>query len=376
MKITYAITKGNWGGAQKYVFDLATAIKTRGYEVSVVFGAPGKLEDVCQKAGITTRVLPLLQRDIHLFKEVSSFLTLRKILKEERPDILHLNSPKMGGLGSLAAQIVGVPKIIYTAHGWSWNEDRSPLSKLLIKLSSWFTILMCDKVIVLSNYEKEQVSKWPWVKNKIVVIPIGVEPIAFLEREEARNILRASNSKIPTSSDTIWFGNIAELHRNKGLEYAIEAVGLLPKEIKCIYIIIGIGEELSNLQKLIDKLGLSDKVFLAGFQENAAKLLKAFDIFLFSSIKEGLPYTILEAGLAQLPVISTDVGSIHDVITDKVSGILVKRKKSELLKDAVILLSSNQNIQDQYAKELHETIQNRFSALRMVDKIVSSCYIS
>ncbi len=402
MKITYAITKGNWGGAQKYVFDLATAMKERGHEVSIVFGEPGKLEDLCKEAGIPTRTIPHLQRDISILKEISSFFRLIKILGEDKPDVLHLNSTKMGGLGSIAAQILNFQfsilhflkiinyklkiKVVYTAHGWSFNEDRSPLSRLIHKIASWATIIFSTKVIVLSEHEKMQVIHWPGAKNKILVVPIGIKEIDFLTKKEARQLLEDSlwkafprrlqlgkESPAAIGAETIWIGNIAELHKNKGLEYAIQAVSRLPLNLKYVFMIIGVGEEEKKLQTLIEKLELKKKVFLLGFQKSAARFLKAFDIFLFSSIKEGLPYALLEAGAAGLPVVSTEVGSISDIITDHHSGLLCHPKNPSALKEALEVLLSSPNDRTEYGQNLKAKIMAQFTFEKMV-KMTLSCY--
>ena len=311
MKILYGITKGNWGGAQKQVFDLATALAQAGNDVSVVFGglASGtELQSRLTETKIPSIVLRTMDRDINFFKEIRSFISLIKILRRERPDVLHLHSPKMGGLGGLAGRITGLPRIIYTAHGWTFNEERPWIQKWLIAFFSWLIILCSHQTIVLSEKEKKQVVKWPFVKKKIIVIPNGIKNIDFLDRVDAeKSILSSSLSALPPRP---WVVTIAELHKNKGLTYAIEAVSLLPQETQLTYFIIGEGEERSQLEKLIDEKGLKSRVFLLGFHKNASKLLKAFDLFLFPSIKEGFPYALLEASQAGLPIIASAVGQV------------------------------------------------------------------
>lgn len=134
---------------------------------------------------------------------------------------------------------------------------------------------------------------------------------------------------------------------------------------------MGIGEEQKKLTALIEKLHLEHKVFLVGFQKSGVTLLKAFDLFLFSSIKEGLPYALLEAGLASLPVISTDVGSISDLITDRSSGLLVPSKNPEALKNAIEELVFSTAARTEYGKNLNHKISTEFSFKKMVEKSLS-----
>src|SRR3989338_7709209 len=104
MKVLFVITKSNWGGAQRYVYDLATALLRENYEVAVAVGGQGLLAENLKMAGIRVVGIPHLERDVNFFKETLSTLYLWKIFKSEQPDIIHLNSSKVGGLGAIAAR--------------------------------------------------------------------------------------------------------------------------------------------------------------------------------------------------------------------------------------------------------------------------------
>ena len=125
MKILYVITKANWGGAQKYVYELATAMKERGHEVAVAYGTEGLLAERLGQAGIRTLPIGGLSRDIDAKAEVSAWRSLLSLIKEEQPDLVHVNSSK-GGLALIAARIAGIRRIIFTAHGWAFNAEPLP----------------------------------------------------------------------------------------------------------------------------------------------------------------------------------------------------------------------------------------------------------
>ncbi len=103
-KIIFVITKSNWGGAGRYVFDLATTL-TSDYDVAVALGGTGLLVDKLRKENIRTIPIPSLGRDIHVRADSSAFFELLAIFKKEKPDVVHLNSSKAGGLGALAARM-------------------------------------------------------------------------------------------------------------------------------------------------------------------------------------------------------------------------------------------------------------------------------
>ncbi len=112
-KILYVITKGNFGGAQRYVFDLATHFK-EDCEVAVALGAGETLERKLTEKNVRTIKIPDLSRDVSLISDIKSFFFLIRVFQKERPDVVHLNSTKIGALGALAARIAGIQKIIFT----------------------------------------------------------------------------------------------------------------------------------------------------------------------------------------------------------------------------------------------------------------------
>jgi len=370
-RILYVITKSNFGGAQKYVYDLATGIAPDDFDVAVAMGGEGILADKLRKARVRTITIPSLARDINPVKDLTSFFALLRVFRAERPDVIHINSAKVGGLGALAGRLSCLslklktchlsPVIIFTAHGWAFNEDRSVLSKTIIKLLSWVTVVLSHKTIAVSQAVKDDTTHWPFIKNKVFTIPIGVSDIPFLSRADARARISAITN-IPLPENMFLVGTIAEFHQNKGLQYAIQALAtIIPKNPEIYYIILGNGEEENSLRALIAEHKLENHVSLLIMQKDAAQFLPAFDCFLLSSIKEGLPYVILEAGLAKLPVIATSVGGIPEVIEDGKSGILVHPRNPKELAHALMHLFGSPEKRGEFAVVLHEKVSRDFS---------------
>ena len=124
-KVLYIITKATNGGAQKYVYDLATNIPKEQFEPIVAYGTHGKLAEDLSTVGIQVLRFPSLGRDLAIVGDIKSFFEMLKIIRKIKPDVLHLNSSKAGGLGALAGRIAGVPKIIFSVHGWPFKEPRN-----------------------------------------------------------------------------------------------------------------------------------------------------------------------------------------------------------------------------------------------------------
>ena len=123
MKILYVITKSNWGGAQKHVFDLATAMKDAGHTPVVALGGDGILRQKLEDIGIKTYAISTLGRNIAITKDAGSFHEVFSVIRREKPNVLHVHSPKAAGIGALAGRLLGVKKIIYTVHGWAFNVN-------------------------------------------------------------------------------------------------------------------------------------------------------------------------------------------------------------------------------------------------------------
>ncbi len=366
MKIIIAITKSNFGGAQRYVYDTATALAKR-HDVAVLFGGQGLLAEKLRTAGVRTISIPELGRDVSVTKDISVFFRILKILKHEKPDALILNSSKVGGVGSLAGRLAGIKKIIFVAHGFAWNEDRGLTQKLFIRFLYALIFLFSTKIIAVSESIRDQALKLHFAKKKISVVYNGISETPLLERVAARDILG-----IPQKAFVV--GTIAELHPIKGLSYAIEAASLLSIP-DFQYVILGEGELRNELENEIRSKKLENKVFLKGFVKDAPIYMKAFDIFLLPSLSEALSYTMLEAGVAKIPVVATSVGGIPEIIENEVTGLLIRPKNPKEIANAIIFMHENKEKSSLFVGNLHEKVLNVFSEEKMIsetEKIIES----
>lgn len=303
-KVTFVITKSNWGGAQRYVFDLATSLPKDQFEVSVAFGQDGLLAKKLQENAIKIYSIKALERDISLSSDVRSFWELLQLFKRERPDVVHLNSSKAAGIGALAARMAGVKKIVFTSHGWPFLEQRNFIARTLIYLLSWITALLSHTVIVVSNCDLQIAKKMPFVGYKSVRIYNGIRKDIL---ESGDTIRRAFTTKAHIT------GTVGELTKNKNQASLIEQA----KNDPTMHIaIVGEGEERLHLEALIQKYNLEDRVKLFGFMP-ASEALRGFDTFALPSLKEGLPYVLLEAKAAGLPIVANRVGGVGEILDAK-----------------------------------------------------------
>ena len=193
----------------------------------------------------------------------------------------------------------------------------------------------------------------------------AIDQVDFYDSQTAREklLLRSDLKNLGQrfdlgNRDQLWIGTIAELHKNKGQAYLIEALDRL-KALDWQMIIIGGGELRSDLKNLIQRFDLEDRVKLVGSLPDASKYLKAFDIFVLPSLKEGLPYTLLEAAQAALPSIATDVGGVAQIIANE--GMLIPRKDSEQLARCLNVLIKDRSLRVDLGKRFKEQVSKSFS---------------
>jgi len=320
-KILYIVTKSNFGGAQRYVFDLATHLDTSTYTPIVAFGGQGTLKEKLEHNHIRTISIPKLERDIHLFKEFSVLRSLYQLYKREQPDIVHVNSSKSGGLGALAGRLYNLTskehtmRIIFTAHGWPFKERVSFIKKLIRFILSWITTIFAHAIIVVSKDDRHRARFFIGARHKIHHIYNGIAPYTLHTPEQAQEII-SKYAHIPLSEykKSTCIISIGELTKNKGFRYGITALTTLPKDF--IYIIIGDGEDRERLEQHIRKQGLQNRVFMIGYIRDASTLLSGADIFLLPSEKEGLPYVLLEALYAHIPMVASHIGGIPEILKE------------------------------------------------------------
>lgn len=342
-------------------------MKEKGHDVWVALGGNGLLKKKLEDAGIYTFSVASMGREISPGKDASSFKEIYSIIKNKRPDVIHLHSPKAAGLGSLAGRLLRVKNIITTIHGWTFNESRPFYERLTIMFFSWLTMLFSHHTIVLSERELAQAQYFPWVKDKVKLIPQGIKAPTFISVDGAKQIVsKIVGLDLSELNKKILIGTVAELHPNKGLEYLVEAMASVAAEQpNALCLILGEGAEKSVLQNRIALSKLEGKIILGGYLDNASEHLKAFNIFVLPSVKEGLPYAILEAGCASLPVVATTVGGIPEIIEDMKSGILIQPKNPRELAHALSFMIEHPEERKRYGAALKERVASKYSLEKM-----------
>ena len=379
-KILFVVTQSELGGAQRFIYELTTKLDKEKYEILVAGGADSKKLDhelgirnfeffePLKEKGIQIKKLDFLKRKVNPWFDFLAFLQIRKIIRSWKPDIVFLNSSKAGTIGSLAAKTI-IPnskfKILYRIGGWSFNDPWPNWKKRLFILTEKITAKFKNIIVVNNKHDYDQAVKLKIKpKEKIVLIHNGIDALKMdlLPRDEARRKFKVSQSEFV-------IGAIANFYPTKGLEYLIEATKILKSIIpdsKFLIQIIGDGQERKSLESRIMNYGLGKNVILLSQIPEAQKYMKAFDIFVLPSVKEGFPWVILDAMAAKVPIIATRVGALPEIIENGENGILVEPKNPQQLAEAIKYLIENERARQEFAFQAHQTAFFKFPIEKML----------
>lgn len=330
LKLLIAITKSNWGGAQRYVYDIASHFnEDKNFEVSVMTGGDGALVKKLQENQIRVLLVPTLKRDVSLFDDFKSSIWILKTILREKPDILHLNSSKIGLFGAILGRVCGIKKIIFTAHAWPFNEIRPRYQRPIFRIFGMLTVLFAHRTIAVSMNVIHTLRAPHFISKKMSCVYTGIEVPKLYERGlffETFGIQKGNGVHIVS---------IGELHTSKGYDRALIALAQC-KHLEWTYHVMGTGEQKEYLEKLIDQLQLTDRVILHGFVENASLYLNSFDLFLFPSRTEALGYVAIEALFTKLPIIASNAGGIPEVLFDDPYTKILDCNDGKLFKNTLI----------------------------------------
>jgi glycosyltransferase involved in cell wall biosynthesis len=326
MKVLYVVTQSAPGGAQRYVLDLAARLP-QPFTPVIAAGCDGGGDLLRSAAAHGIRTLPLsqLRRSVNLGLDQRAVAEMKAVFSREQPAVVHLNSTKAGVLGALAAD--GKCAMVYTVHGWVFHEQLPAWRRLAYRQIERYSTRRLDRVIVLSERDHVAGIKLGVAPHKLVLIRNGIDPPVFLGREEARQRLTALCGW-PLDKRRLVLC-IAGLYPAKGLPYLVTALDQLPPECCCV--VLGEGPLRPALERQARGAGLQGRLCFAGHVPDASELLPAADVFVLPSLKEGLPYVLLEAMAARVPIVATRVGGIPELL----EAVLVEAGDAEALAQAI-----------------------------------------
>jgi len=338
-KVFNVITKLAVGGAQETALRSCSLLDPARWETALVTGPESSPEgDLFEEAaalGVRVLTVPTLRRRVRPVGDLRALIDLVRLLRRERPDVVHTHSSKAGVVGRLAARLARVPVVVHTVHGWSFHEGMSPVSRKVAVAAERLAARWTTALVVVATRDAEiGIAARIGRPEQYALVRSGIDTVAFRSTAASRVDARRALG-IPESIPVL--GTVTRLCRQKDPETLLRAARLVvDARPEARLVVVGDGPLRPEVDALVERLGLGPNVSLLGPRRDVAGLLPAFDAFVLSSRWEGLPRVVVEAMAVGVPVVSTDVGGISEAIEDGVSGLLVPAGEPEALAGAIL----------------------------------------
>lgn len=323
ISILYVITKLELGGAQKHLLSLIRGLDKERFNPYILTAYDGLLVDAAKQIlGLKLIRCRFLERSIQPVKDILTLFFIYRFIRNNNIDIVHTHSSKAGILGRLAAKAAGVKNIIHTVHGWSFHDYQSGIAYYLYLFLEKLCASFSSLIIVVSQWDKNKAGQQlSGRQDKFRLIRYAINPGEF--RDEAGGS-RVRNEFGLSGADLI-VGMVACFKPQKSPLDFIKLAGVVAKDFPNVkFILVGDGVLRKKISALINKLNLKDRVILTGWRDDVASILSCLDVFVLTSLWEGVPIAVLEAMAAGLAVIATDTGGVGEVVLDGKTGYLVK----------------------------------------------------
>jgi|TARA_B100001964_G_scaffold233764_2_gene291489 glycosyltransferase involved in cell wall biosynthesis len=300
------------------------------------------MSSLAKSVAVEPRVVAGLGREISLWRDLLAWFRLYRLCVRYRPHIVHTHTAKAGVLGRLAARAAKVPVIVHTYHGHVFQGYFSPLkTRLFLAIERWLGRSTQRLIAVSEAVCQDLLQLGIGTPESLVVIPLGLNLDPFLRCEDLRGQLRAELGLQP---DTPLVGIVARLVPIKAHEVFLKAAAKVCARFpQSRFLLVGDGERLAELQLLVERLGLRDRVLFLGWRQDLDRVLADLDLVVLTSRNEGSPVCLIEAMAAARPVVATRVGGVADVVDDGITGCLVDADKPEDVANAIVELLGDEN---------------------------------
>ncbi|MDE2038389.1 MAG: glycosyltransferase family 4 protein [Elusimicrobia bacterium] len=370
LKVAHVITRLDLGGAQRNTLYTWTHLDPRRFQALLICGRGGLLdEEACAAAAVSggPRLLwlPALVREVSPARDLLALLGLWNLFLAERPDVVHTHSSKAGVLGRLAARLAGVPVLVHTCHGFGFHEgQRAPLKSAAVSLER-FCGGLSDALIFVSRANQETAKELGLGDpRRYRLIRSGVELSGLPAKLEARSRrkmeLGLGRHKLVVAS----VGNLKPQKNPEDFLSMAERVAEACPEAEFLF--VGDGPLRARLEARLLAKGLSGRVVLAGWRRDVAELLTLCDVFVLTSLWEGLPRALVEAMKSGLPPVCYAVDGVRDVVQDGVNGLLAPPRDAAKLSEGVLRLLGNEALRRRLGEAAAASIGPEFDIGEMV----------
>lgn len=356
------------GGAQRAVLHLSRGLDTRRFEQLVITGGGGLLlSELSAISTIKHVVVPEMTRHIGPWGAWDDARSVRKIcelLRLFKPDIVHTHTPKAGIVGRWAARRAGIPRIVHTYHGFGFSPQHPlwqrafyvGLERLTARITSQFVAVSDPNRVLGQSYGIFRREECALIRSGVDFADFRGMGIGKVKKKIELGFER---------SDKI-VGVVASFTPAKALHLFLEAAAKIAKEISGVrFVMIGDGSLRPQLEAQAERLGIGSVVRMLGWRHDVPELLKVFDVFLLTSLWEGLPRSLVEAFVSGVPAVASHVDGMGEVVQEGRNGFLVPPGNAEAMAAAVIRFLKDEPLRQTMGEQARSSVDD-FSVEKML----------
>jgi glycosyltransferase involved in cell wall biosynthesis len=376
VKILRVIARLNMGGPALHVAYLTAGLQDRGYDTTLVAGSLARGEDsmafVADELGVDVIQIDELGREISPLRDLVATIRLARLIRRERPQILHTHTAKAGTVGRVAALLAGSRRpaiVVHTFHGHVLRGYFGPVRSLFFRLlERWLAARTTALVAVSPQVRDDLVSLGVAPRERFAVVRLGIEldeRVAAGQdgRAESRRYLGIAEDRFAVG----WIGRMTGVKRTDDVLVAFKA--LREGGIDACLCMVGDGPDREHLEQRAHELGVVRDTLFLGYQEEVAPFYAAFDALVLPSGNEGTPVSAIEALAAGRPVVATRVGGVPDVVRDGEDGFLVEAGATDELADRLARLARDPALRQRMGEHGRARVLPRYAVERLVDDV-------
>ncbi len=343
---------------------------TKYFEVIAVSSAGSELNEVSTREGVN--IVPIeMKREISVFKDLVSLLSLMRLFNKVRPDIVHANTPKASLLSMIAAKVCGVKNRIYTVTGLRFETTTGLKRKLLINMER-MTCICASHVVAESDGVMRMIDQFNLTRGPVFKIGEGningIDESYWNVSEVSEDAQLALKRTLGIQDQDLVFIFVGRLVKDKGVNELVQAFSLLHNGNAKLLLVGSLEETLDPLEAhTLKTIEENNNIVSVGYQGDVRLFMSIADCLVLPSYREGFPNVILQAGAMGLPCICTNVNGVEEVINSE-NGLIVPKGDFVKLNEAMIYMLLNYNTFDKaYCRE---NVINRFSQSVLYPEIV------
>ncbi len=342
-----------WGGQEIRVLSEMAGMMTRGHRMLLLCPAAARIHDEAQARGVPVEALPIGR------KRLPGLLALLRRLRKLKPDLVVTHSSTDSWLVALATRFwSAAPPVVRIRH-ISAPVGRNATTRWLYGRAAAHVVTTGERL------REDLIRDLGLAEDQVSSVPTGIDLVHYAPRDNA-----AARRQLGLPEAGSYIGIAATLRSWKGHRYLLDAWAGMPRDAADRLLVVGDGPGRDNLRRQAEELGIAGQVTMPGNQSDVAPWLAAMDIFVLPSYaNEGVPQSIMQAMAMGLPVISTPVGSIPEIVSDGATGLLVAPRDTDALRAALVALAGDPAQRRRLGDAAATRARERFADTLMLDRM-------